>query len=173
MPGLLLPQIPAALDTPAFRQTWEAFVHHRKHDCRPRCPLSDRAAALLLRKLAPYGPLQACHLLEQSIIGGWRGVIFRDSPKPGKSSDQLDREQRDAKQRQAANLRERERSEADARKRVETVKGLPTPTRERLHLACVAAAPEKWKQKMAAADPCGGGLLTQLIYAKWMTEGGK
>ncbi len=170
MPDLALPKI---LDTPDFREAWEAFVHHRMHDCRPKCPLSDRAAAILLRKLCAYGPRKAADLLELAVMNGWRGVLFSDSPRPsGKSSDQIDREQRDEKQRQSGKLRERQNAEADVRGRLEAVKKLPPMERERLRLACVADADPKFRRRMGEADPCGGGWLTQLIYAKWVAEGG-
>lgn len=70
-------EIPKSLDTPAFRELWDAYIEHRKSK---RAKLTDRAIVLLFRKLEKWGVAAACLCLEDSISNGWTGVF---EPKNG------------------------------------------------------------------------------------------
>lgn len=67
-----MPEIPEALNTPAFRSAWADFIAHRKSI---RKPMSPKAAELNMRKCITLGPDTACNAIEQSIANGWTGIF--------------------------------------------------------------------------------------------------
>lgn len=75
--------IPAALDTPAFREAWAEWQAHRK-DLRKR--LTARSAAMALRRLEEMGAEAAVAAISHSIAAGYVGVFADPSYKPAKTS---------------------------------------------------------------------------------------
>ena len=71
--------IPAELDTPAFREIWTRWLPEREKIKRGYTVL---AAELQLKKLIPFGPVQAIALVERAIIGRYQGIVFaNDKPE--------------------------------------------------------------------------------------------
>ncbi len=157
-----LPELPVELRTESFRSAWVRFQQHRKEIGKP---LRPTGAGALLDRLVPYGPVQAAELLDRAVVGGWQGVIFKDTPGPRKSSNQLDQQQRIDKQRTAELIRERERHQEEKLKRIGTVATLSPERREKARTYFAAKQPnEVARRAMLKADPLGGGTLTDLIY---------
>jgi len=79
--------LPPSLSTSeAFCQSWIVWQGHRKE---LRKPITPRAAAMLLKKLAGWGPARAVAALEHSVANGWQGVFepeTRDDLKPTATS---------------------------------------------------------------------------------------
>jgi len=79
--------LPPSLSTSeAFREAWIVWQGHRKE---LRKPMTPRAAAMLLKKLAGWGPARAVAALENSVANGWQGVFepeSRDDLKPTATS---------------------------------------------------------------------------------------
>lgn len=74
--------IPPDLDSPEFREVWSEFVAHRREI---RKPITARAARMMLKQLAAWGPSRAIAGIRRSIANGWQG-IFEDrggSPSNG------------------------------------------------------------------------------------------
>lgn len=76
-PAHEMPEIPEALDTPAFRSAWTDFIEHRKSI---RKPMSPKAASLNLDTCLRIGRDNAIRAIEQSIANGWTGIF---EPKNG------------------------------------------------------------------------------------------
>ncbi len=166
--NVALPEIPAALATEPFRRVWEDFLHFRFIQKKRVTP---RAAELIFNDLKAWGEKKAIAALHQSIKNGWQGVFEPKMPS-AKSSNQLDQDQRVDKQRTAAVLRDRERRDAEKKKRIAVVAKLP---RERLEAArnwFASRQPnEVARGAMLRADPLGGGTLTDLIYGELKARG--
>ena len=60
------------LDTPAFKEIWEAWLEVRK---KIKAPNTTRALELSLKKLHRYPIKTSILMLEQSVERGWRGVF--------------------------------------------------------------------------------------------------
>lgn len=77
--------IPASLDTPAFRENWEAYVADRKARHKP---VTDRAAKMAMDKMEPWGEAKAIAALRLSIERGWQGVFEPDPAFPSRGPSQ-------------------------------------------------------------------------------------
>jgi len=67
-----LPDIPDALNTPAFVKAWQEFLQHRKE---LRKPMTPTAAKRLFAKLEPIGPERAAAATLTSIAYGYQGIF--------------------------------------------------------------------------------------------------
>jgi hypothetical protein len=67
--------IPAALDTPAFRDAWEKFVAYRAGRGKKNA-MTALAAQLALKKVAPLGPAGAIERIERAIMNSWLGLEY-------------------------------------------------------------------------------------------------
>jgi len=90
-PAQDMPNIPEALDTPAFRQCWKDFTEHRKAN---RKPLSPKAAELNMKKCLELGHDIACSAIEQSIANGWTGIFEPKNTTPGVNGSKPKRDPR-------------------------------------------------------------------------------
>ena len=74
--------IPAAIDTPSFREAWAAWVRFRSES---RKKLTSIGAERQLAKLAGYGEALAIASIDQSILHGWQGLFAPrpERPAPG------------------------------------------------------------------------------------------
>ncbi len=157
------PDLPAGLATDAFRRAWADFLQHRKEIGATLRPIGTKRA---LDKLAVWGEAKAIVAIEQSIANGWSGLFEPRGVISKKTSAQLDKEQRADKQRASELLREKQRREEEIKKRIERVATIPL---ERLEAArkyfANLASNEVTKAALLKADPLGGGMLTDLIYA--------
>jgi hypothetical protein len=68
--------LPAALDTPAFREAIEGWIQHRKERKKPVTPT---AVSRLLARAAEMGEARAVAAINYSVSNGWDGVF--ESPK--------------------------------------------------------------------------------------------
>lgn len=66
-----LPAIPAALDTPEFRQAWAEWVEDREERKKPVTTLSAKIA---FNKMLPWGVQRAVAAIRLSIESHWQGV---------------------------------------------------------------------------------------------------
>ena len=71
------------LNTPEFRQTWNAWEKHRKEK---RSDLTPSTIGRQLKKLAKVGPEIAAKMIEQSIEQGWTGLYDLKPSGTGRSS---------------------------------------------------------------------------------------
>jgi len=90
-PAQQMPEIPEALNTPAFRSAWTDFIDHRKSN---RKPLSPKAAELNLKKCLELGPDTACSAIEQTIANGWTGIFEPKNTTPGVNGSKPKRDPR-------------------------------------------------------------------------------
>jgi hypothetical protein len=67
-----MPPIPSAIDTPAFREVWEAWHQERK---TRKQAITTRAAKMQLDQLAPLGEVKAIACIEASISNSWTGLF--------------------------------------------------------------------------------------------------
>lgn len=77
-PAPVLPEIPASLDTPEFREAWAAFVQHRA-ESGARNKLTRTAAECRLKECERWGPERAARAIIYSIAQGWRGIYAEKS----------------------------------------------------------------------------------------------
>ena len=70
-----------ALDSPAFWEAWDGFIENR---VALKCPLTEAAIKIILKKLNRWGAGKAVESLEQSTERSWRGVflVVRDPSGP-------------------------------------------------------------------------------------------
>lgn len=66
-------EIPAPLDTPAFRKAWAEWKANRSAN-RVK-PYKPRGEQTQLNHLATFGPSVAIAAIEQSIRQGWQGLF--------------------------------------------------------------------------------------------------
>ena len=90
-PAQDMPEIPEALNTPAFRSAWTDFIDHRKSN---RKPLSPKAAELNLKKCLELGHDIACSAIEQTIANGWTGIFEPKAATPGANGSKPKRDPR-------------------------------------------------------------------------------
>jgi hypothetical protein len=64
--------LPAVLNTPAFRSTWEDWISYRRGD---RLSVKQPWAERLLAKLATYGEAIATTAIQQAIDNNWQGCF--------------------------------------------------------------------------------------------------
>lgn len=72
-PSVAAPPLPIELDTPEFREAWNAWETDRRK--RRLKPLTDRGKAQQFAALAPLGPAKACACIAESIRQGWQGLF--------------------------------------------------------------------------------------------------
>ncbi|MFW6217428.1 MAG: hypothetical protein ACOC4K_00385 [Verrucomicrobiota bacterium] len=65
-------EIPAKLDTPAFREAWAEWEAHRRETGKK---LTPRSARMAVKRMALWGPERAVAAIEYSIAQGYRGVF--------------------------------------------------------------------------------------------------
>jgi hypothetical protein len=70
------PPIPESLDTPEFREAWDAFQQHRRE---MKKKLTPTAAKLQLQKLVTRGSDRASADIRYSISNGWQGIFEEGS----------------------------------------------------------------------------------------------
>ena len=90
-PAQQMPEIPEALNTPAFRSAWTDFIDHRKSI---RKPMSPKAAELNLKKCLELGYDAALIAIEQSIANGWTGIFEPKNTTPGVNGSKPKRDPR-------------------------------------------------------------------------------
>lgn len=79
------PELPPALDTPAFRAVWREFAQHRKEI---RHPLTPTSAKRLLSKLSKFSVATAIKMTEHSIENGYQGIFELPEPNTRRSFQQ-------------------------------------------------------------------------------------
>lgn len=81
------PPIPPQLDTPAFREAWSLWTHHRKEI---RHGLTPTTVKRQFARLIKWGPDRAVAAIDHSIANGWEGIFEPD--RQGASTDSHKRE---------------------------------------------------------------------------------
>lgn len=71
------PAIPAALDSPEFRQVWEEFLSFRVGKDDPLSPISQRHQ---LHEFIGWGPERSIAAIKHTLAKGWKGIREADSP---------------------------------------------------------------------------------------------
>ena len=69
-------EIPAEIDTPAFRDAWQTWIDHRREI---RKPLTPTAAKQCLAKCAEIGESRALAAIRHSAGNGWTGLFEPDA----------------------------------------------------------------------------------------------
>lgn len=69
--------LPPTLDTPRFRDAFQAWKDHR---AAKKKPATQQAEAMALKKLEAMGEARAVAAIEHSVANGWDGIF---EPKPG------------------------------------------------------------------------------------------
>lgn len=77
---LSVPQLPAVLDTEAFRTAWAEWLKHLR---QKRKNPTDLAVKRQLAKLASLGPAEAVRWLDHAIEHNWQGLYPPDQAKRG------------------------------------------------------------------------------------------
>ena len=78
-------EIPANLDTPAFRTAWDEWKEYRRSK---RKPISKHGATKQLKELSAFGESGAIEAIEQSIRNDYQGLFEpKSNGKKGKSND--------------------------------------------------------------------------------------
>ncbi len=72
-------KIPRALDTPAFRKSWKAWIEHRKEIGKKLTNTSVDRQLAMLEKL---GEVVAIETIEHTIEKGWVGLRQKDAKEP-------------------------------------------------------------------------------------------
>ncbi|QJX01250.1 hypothetical protein FTUN_8889 [Frigoriglobus tundricola] len=67
--------IPATLDTPEFREAWDAFIDHRAKKGKKNA-LTLRAAHLQLQVATKLGPAVAVERINRAIMNGWLALEY-------------------------------------------------------------------------------------------------
>jgi hypothetical protein len=75
--------IPPELDTPAFKESWNEFLQHRKEK---KIPVTPTATKNMFRKFAAWGVDNAIQAIDTAISNGWTGVF---EVKPSKFNPNL------------------------------------------------------------------------------------
>lgn len=74
----LLKDYPALASNKAFASIWPQWIEHR---IGLKKPMTELAAKLILKELAPAGPAGAVRAIERSIMNSWKGVFPNDDDK--------------------------------------------------------------------------------------------
>jgi hypothetical protein len=64
--------IPPAIDTPRFRNAWQAWIEHRREI---RKPLTRQSAIQQVKRFGNLGVDVSVETIRESIIGGWAGLF--------------------------------------------------------------------------------------------------
>jgi len=75
--------IPPELDTPAFKESWNEFLQHRKEK---KIPMTPTATKNMFRKFSAWGVDNAIQAIDTAISNGWTGVF---EVKPSKFNPNL------------------------------------------------------------------------------------
>jgi hypothetical protein len=70
-------ELPPELDTDSFRQTWSAWLTHRREIKKP---LTKTSLQTQLHRLAEWGEARATSAIQYTIAQGWQGIREPDQP---------------------------------------------------------------------------------------------
>lgn len=73
-------EIPAKLDTPAFREAWAEWEGHRQESGKK---MTARSARMAVKRLSVWGVERAIAAIEYSIAQGYRGIFEDPSASRG------------------------------------------------------------------------------------------